>query len=116
MSSKSARLVQEIAAASQEQAGGVGQINAAVTQLSQTTQQNAAASEELAATSEEMAGRAEELQQTMACFRVKSDSRVMRKPVIAKPKTVPRKGTASPVVGNLAVDAEADEAQFAPFE
>ena len=61
-------LVQEITAASQEQASGVGQINGAMTQLSQVTQQNAAASEELAATAEEMSSQAEQLQQAMAFF------------------------------------------------
>src|SRR6201995_1451174 len=55
-------LVQEISAASQEQATGVSQINTAVTQLSQTTQQNAAASEQLAATAQSMGAQAEALQ------------------------------------------------------
>ncbi|NRR32120.1 MCP four helix bundle domain-containing protein [Oxalobacteraceae bacterium] len=63
-------LVQEITAASEEQASGVGQINSAVTQLSQTTQQNASSSEELAATAEEMSGQAEQLQQTMSFFKL----------------------------------------------
>ncbi|GHA80913.1 methyl-accepting chemotaxis protein [Cognatilysobacter bugurensis] len=66
--SKTSDLVQEISAASQEQAAGVGQINAAMGQLSQVTQQNAAASEELAATAEEMTSQAEQLQQAMAFF------------------------------------------------
>ena len=43
--SKTSDLVQEIAASSQEQASGVGQINSAMAQLSKATQQNAAASE-----------------------------------------------------------------------
>jgi methyl-accepting chemotaxis protein len=67
---KTSDLVQEIAAASQEQSAGVGQINTAVVQLNQTTQQNAAASEELAATAEEMSSQAEQLQQTMSFFRL----------------------------------------------
>jgi methyl-accepting chemotaxis protein len=67
---KTSDLVQEIAAASQEQTAGVGQINSAVNQLSQTTQENAAASEQLAATAEEMSTQAEQLQQTMAFFRL----------------------------------------------
>jgi len=67
---KTSDLVEEIAAASQEQASGVNQINAAVGQLSQTTQQNAAASEELAATADQMSSQAGGLQQTMAFFRV----------------------------------------------
>jgi len=67
---KTADLVQEIAAASQEQSSGLGQINTAMNQLSQLTQQNASASEELAATSEEMSGQAQQLQQTMSFFNV----------------------------------------------
>jgi len=63
-------LVQEITAASEEQAAGVGQINAAVGQMNQTTQQNASSSEELAATAEEMSSQAEQLQQAMAFFRL----------------------------------------------
>ncbi|TWO79056.1 methyl-accepting chemotaxis protein, partial [Denitratisoma oestradiolicum] len=47
---KTSDLVQEIAAASQEQSAGVGQINSAMGQLNKATQQNASASEELAAT------------------------------------------------------------------
>ena len=67
---KTSDLVQEIASASQEQAGGVTQINQAVGQLSQATQQNASASEELAATAEEMGSQAEQLQGLMQFFRV----------------------------------------------
>jgi len=69
--SKTADLVQEIAAASGEQAAGVGQINSAINQMDQITQQNASASEELAATSEEMSGQAVRLQQLMGFFQVK---------------------------------------------
>ena len=67
---KTADLVKEIAAASQEQASGVGQVNAAVGQLNQATQQNACASEELAATAEQMNGQAEQLQQLVGYFRL----------------------------------------------
>ena len=67
---KTSDLVQEIASASQEQAGGVTQINQAVGQLSQATQQSASASEELAATAEEMGSQAEQLQGLMQFFRV----------------------------------------------
>ncbi|TWI54853.1 methyl-accepting chemotaxis protein [Pseudomonas duriflava] len=65
---KTSDLVQEIAAASEEQSSGVGQINSAMGQLNQITQQNASASEELAATAEEMSSQAEKLQQLMSFF------------------------------------------------
>jgi methyl-accepting chemotaxis protein len=70
---KTSDLVQEISAASQEQATGVTQVNSAVGQISKATQQNAAASEELAATAEEMNGQAEQLQQLMGIFRLSLD-------------------------------------------
>jgi len=69
---KTSGLVQEIAAASQEQATGVGQINGAVTQLNQATQENASASEELAATAEAMSDQAVQLQQLMQFFKIES--------------------------------------------
>jgi len=69
---KTSDLVKEIAAASEEQSTGIGQINTAVAQLNQTTQQSASASEELAATAEEMSSQAEQLQQLMAFFRLRA--------------------------------------------
>ncbi|MBC7861279.1 MAG: MCP four helix bundle domain-containing protein, partial [Burkholderiaceae bacterium] len=70
---KTSDLVQEIAAASEEQSAGVGQINLAMSQLNQITQQNASASEELAATAEEMSGQAQHLQQAVGFFKVHGD-------------------------------------------
>ncbi len=68
--SKTSGLVQEIAAASEEQSSGLGQINIAMSQLNEVTQQNASASEELAATAEELNGQAAHLQGLMEFFRV----------------------------------------------
>ncbi|MCK9388988.1 MAG: methyl-accepting chemotaxis protein [Sulfuritalea sp.] len=73
---KTSDLVQEIAAASQEQSAGVGQINGAMGQLNKATQQNASASEELAATSEEMGGQAAQLQELMEFFKIEEQARV----------------------------------------
>ena len=67
---KTSDLVQEIAAASQEQSTGIGQISGAMGQLNKATQQNAAAAEEMAATAEEMGGQAQQLQDLMAFFKV----------------------------------------------
>lgn len=58
---KVARLIQEISAASREQAEGAKQVNAAVAQLDTVTQQNAANAEESASASEELAAQAENL-------------------------------------------------------
>ena len=67
---KTAELVQEITAASEEQAGGVGQITGAMQQLDQVTQQNAAASEELAATAQEMRTQSQSLLEIISFFRL----------------------------------------------
>lgn len=67
---KTSDLVQEIAAASDEQSAGVGQINESMSQVTLSTQQNASSSEELAATAEEMSGQAEMLMQLVSYFRL----------------------------------------------
>jgi len=71
---KTADLVEEITAASQEQSTGISQINEAMVQLDTATQQNASASEQLAATSEEMSGQAAQMQQVVAFFKIASGS------------------------------------------
>jgi methyl-accepting chemotaxis protein len=113
---KTSDLVQEIAAASSEQASGVGQINTAMSQLSQTTQQNASSSEELAATAEEMSGQAEQLQQTIAFFKVTGGERgrAPAKQAAAKP-AMRRPAPAARTSGNLALATAPDEAQFTRF-
>ena len=67
---RTAELVQEISASSNEQNRGASQITQALMQLDQVTQQNASASEELASTSEELASQAEQLQSTIDFFRI----------------------------------------------
>ena len=67
---KTSELVQEISAASGEQAGGVNQITTAMNHLNSATQQNASASEELSATAEELSGQAAQLQEMMAFFKL----------------------------------------------
>jgi methyl-accepting chemotaxis protein len=70
---KTTSLVQEIAAASQEQSHGVNQINLTVAQLSDITQQNAAASEELASSAEELASQSEQLFDLISFFNIKRE-------------------------------------------
>ncbi len=67
---KTADLVQEITAASAEQARGVEQVNAATDQLNLVASDSAAAAEELAATSEELSGHAGHLQELLQFFKV----------------------------------------------
>jgi methyl-accepting chemotaxis protein len=73
---RTAELVQDVAAASSEQAAGVAQINQSLAQVDQVTQRNASAAEELAATAEEMAAQAEALQDLVGLFRLPVTGRV----------------------------------------
>ncbi len=61
--SKVGELVGEIAAASNEQASGIEQVNKAVVEMDKVTQQNAANAEESASASEEMNAQAEQMKQ-----------------------------------------------------
>jgi methyl-accepting chemotaxis protein len=116
-------LVQEITAASEEQASGVSQINAAVGQLNQTTQQAASNSEELAATAEEMSGQAEQLQQLMSFFKLAGAAPARRSASARKPQPQPqppraatRKPQARATESRLALAGDAlDEAYFETF-
>jgi methyl-accepting chemotaxis protein len=67
---KTAKLVQEISAASIEQNAGASQINKAIQQLNQVTQQNASASEELATSAEELANQSGVLRELIGFFKV----------------------------------------------
>ncbi|MFW6248757.1 MAG: methyl-accepting chemotaxis protein, partial [Bacteroidota bacterium] len=67
---KTAKLVQEISAASIEQNSGAEQVNSAIQQLNQVTQQNAAAAEEMATSSEELAGQADQLKDLIGFFSI----------------------------------------------
>lgn len=69
---KTAKLVQEIAAASMEQNSGAEQVNSAIQQLNQVIQQNAAASEEMASSSEELSSQAEQMKDVVSYFRIEN--------------------------------------------
>ncbi|HET8799467.1 MAG TPA: methyl-accepting chemotaxis protein, partial [Thermoanaerobaculia bacterium] len=101
---KTADLVQEVAAASKEQAAGVSQINVALANVDQVTQRAASSSEELASTAEELAAQAEALQQLISFFRLGGERRaqpsmrvqpaavmpVRRRPAAFAPAPAPR--------------------------
>ena len=108
---KTSDLVQEIAAASQEQSAGVGQINAAMGQLNKATQQNASASEELAATAEEMGGQAAQLQELMSFFRLDNTPKKVGAGGTAKA----RPAAAKPAASSFRASAPADEGDFERF-
>jgi methyl-accepting chemotaxis protein len=81
---KTADLVQEVAAASAEQALGVAQVNKAMARVDEVTQRNASAAEELASTSEEMAAQAQALEQLVAFFQVEAGR--VSAPSVAAPR------------------------------
>jgi methyl-accepting chemotaxis protein len=86
---KTAELVQEISAASKEQAGGADQINGSIQQLNHVVQQNAGAAEEMSSTAEELASQAEQLQSTVAFFKVDdTEGQATRRPVPSAKKPV----------------------------
>jgi methyl-accepting chemotaxis protein len=72
---RTAELVQEITAASQEQDVGAEQINKALQQLERVIQQNASASEEMAATTEELTAQSDQLVSALGFFRIENESR-----------------------------------------
>ena len=89
---RTAELVQDVAAASNEQASGVAQINQSLAQVDQVTQRNASAAEELAATAEEMAAQAEGLQNLVSFFRINGEHRQAAAPSHA---VVPQRAAAT---------------------
>jgi methyl-accepting chemotaxis protein len=86
---KTAELVQEISAASNEQNTGSGQINSAIQQLNEIIQQNASASEEMASTAEELTNQAEQLQETIGFFKLDSEGfNKTKKPSTARARAI----------------------------
>ena len=63
-------IISEIAAASQEQSGGIDQVSRAITQMDTTTQQNAALVEQAAAAAKSMQQQSEELIEQISFFNV----------------------------------------------
>ncbi len=90
---KTAKLVQEITAASVEQNAGVDQINNSIQQLNTITQQNAVVSDEITRNAKTLHDLADELRDTISFFKLDTTVKVARKNVsfaapvfTAKPK------------------------------
>ncbi|MBP7527158.1 MAG: MCP four helix bundle domain-containing protein, partial [Syntrophorhabdaceae bacterium] len=101
---KTADLVSEINAASNEQNAGANQINKAIQQLDQVIQQNASATEEMASTAEELSSQAEQLQGTMSFFKVDGAKRAGALP------TKQAKGRVHPLAATVKNRTAADDA------
>ncbi len=72
---KTAELVQEISASSEEQRSGSEQISKALSQLDQVVQQNASQAEEMSSMAEELSAQSDHLQDTMSFFRIDQATR-----------------------------------------
>jgi methyl-accepting chemotaxis protein len=108
---RTAELVQEITAASQEQDTGAEQINKALQQLERVIQQNASASEEMAATTEELKAQSDQLVSALGFFRTGDDGRAFAPPAAATrqvklPQALPVR-SAKPVTRALPTELKA---------
>ena len=74
---KTSELVQEVAAASDEQARGVEQINRAMVQVDEVAQRNASSAEELATTAQEMSAQSETLRRLLEQFVLRGEEAPM---------------------------------------
>src|SRR5262249_18864712 len=112
---KTTEVVQEVSAASQEQASGVNQVSKAIAQMDMVTQRNAAAAEELSSTAEELSAQAEALQQLMNYFKVPGAEQpatkvpVIDRRAVAKPTMVMTNGK------HVGVNGASPEGEFRAF-
>jgi methyl-accepting chemotaxis protein len=83
-------LAGEIAAASNEQAQGVSQINQGLSQVDQVTQQNTANAEETASAAEELSGQAAQLQDLLRQFKLNGTGRQLNAPKPAPALKAPK--------------------------
>ena len=78
---KTARLVQEITAASKEQNSGAEQVNNALQELNNVVQRNASASEEIAHNADDLSNKGNQLKEAISFFKI--DDAAIRKGLIA---------------------------------
>jgi methyl-accepting chemotaxis protein len=118
---KGADVVQELSAASSEQAQGVSQVSRAMSQVDQVTQQNASAAEELSSTAEELAAQAETLTDTIGYFKTGTSDQPTatasaREQARKKPVRTPaRPAVARPHTPSSNTNGSADAAEYARF-
>ncbi len=78
---KTARLVQEITAASKEQNSGAEQVNNALQELNNVVQRNASASEEIAHNADDLSNKGNQLKEAISFFKI--DDAAIRKGILA---------------------------------
>jgi methyl-accepting chemotaxis protein len=116
---RTADLVQEVAAASREQATGIDQLNKGMLSVDQVTQRNAASAEELASTAEELATQAASQRDLVSFFKVDglAAEPAAHAPAPAAPAPTAVVELAAPVArtSNGGGAAKASDADFRPF-
>jgi len=111
---KTAELVEEVAAGSNEQATGVQQINRAMSQVDQVTERSATAAEQLASTAEEMTAQAYALRDLVSVFH-KGGQQLTKSSVSLRTSMIrPGNGVPAAPPRPTAGDAAADP-DFQPF-
>jgi methyl-accepting chemotaxis protein len=118
---KTAELVQEISAATNEQNAGGSQVNAAIQDMDKVIQQNAAASEEVASTAEELSSQAVQLQKVISFFKLGGTAYVPAASKVKVSKTRPKaigKGAPKPAATapDSGMDLDMDNADDGDFE
>ncbi len=117
-------LISEIAAASQEQSQGIGQVNDAVGQMDKVTQSNAAAAEESAAAAEELSAQAEQLQivvkelSSLVGIKTTSTTAARRRPVVQSRHSVnaaPATATAARAAKQIPLNDAEGSQDFSEF-
>lgn len=111
-------LVAEIAAASNEQAEGISQINTGISQIDQVTQQNTANAEEGASAAEELSSQALRLKEMMSRFRLKEGLAMINNPgrtSAAPPQQILPSPSPSSPVANPSEIIDLDDKDFGKF-
>lgn len=116
---KTAELIHEIAASSQEQNQGASQINQSIQQLDQVIQQNAGAAEEMAATAEELSSQADMMTQAVSFFSIghqassthqqSQTNKSHSKPSVAQVRQTAPKALPGPATKNADLDMGSDD-------
>jgi methyl-accepting chemotaxis protein len=107
---KTADLVEEVAAGSNEQASGVEQMNRAMGQVDQVTERNASSAEELASTAEEMTAQAQALRDLVSVLHLGRPAAAEGAQAAPAPRPSPMSASATPPPG-----ADETETEYHPF-
>lgn len=108
---RTAELVMEISAASNEQKIGSDQINQAVQQFSNVTQSNTASAEEMASSSEELASQAEQLNEVVSYFKIENEKIISdaSKKAVSPPSKMNKNSAPKKVYVTLDSELECEE-------